>query len=49
MEYANKRNIPFVAIIGSEEIETGKLTLKNMQTAEQEKLTVAEIIAKFQA
>jgi histidyl-tRNA synthetase len=47
LEYANKRNIPFVAIIGSEEIESGKLTLKNMQTAEQEKLTVAEIIAKL--
>jgi histidyl-tRNA synthetase len=47
MEYANKRNIPYVAIIGSEEVENKILTLKNMQTAEQEKLTVAEIISKL--
>lgn len=47
MEYANKRNIPYVSIIGSEEIASGQLALKNMQTAEQEKLTVAEIIAKL--
>jgi histidyl-tRNA synthetase len=48
MEYANKRNIPFVAIIGSEEVESGKLTVKNMETAEQEKLTVHEIVEKLQ-
>ena len=48
LEYANKRTIPFVAIIGSEEVESGKLTLKNMQTAEQEKLTVTEIVEKLQ-
>lgn len=47
MEYANKRNIPFVAIIGSEEVESGKLTVKNMETAEQEKLTVNEIVEKL--
>jgi histidyl-tRNA synthetase len=48
MEYANKRNIPFVAIIGSEEVESGKLTVKNMETAEQEKLRVNEIVEKLQ-
>ena len=47
MEYANKRNIPFVAIIGSEEVKSGKLTVKNMETAEQEKLTVNEIVEKL--
>jgi histidyl-tRNA synthetase len=47
LEYANKRNIPFVAIIGSEEVKNEILTVKNMQTAEQEKLTVTEIIQKL--
>jgi len=42
--YANKLGIPFVIIIGSEEIKSNLLTLKNMKTGEQEKLTLEEII-----
>ena len=45
MTYANKRNIPFVALAGSEEMEQGVFTLKNMQTGEQNAMTVQEIIA----
>jgi histidyl-tRNA synthetase len=48
LDYANKRQIPFVALIGSEEVEQKVLTLKNMQTAEQEKLSVLEVIKKLQ-
>ncbi|MCU0338933.1 MAG: histidine--tRNA ligase [Spirosomaceae bacterium] len=42
-DYADRKNIPFVLIIGSDEIQTGILSLKNMQTGEQQKLTLSEI------
>ncbi len=39
MAYANKKNIPFVALIGSDEMNSGLLSIKNMQTGEQLKVT----------
>lgn len=47
MKYANARNVPYVLLIGSEEMETGLFTLKNMRTGEQSKLTFDEIIEKI--
>ncbi len=47
MDYANKRKIPYTVLIGSEEMQTGKLTFKNMATGEQEKLYTEEIIQKL--
>ncbi|HEY5325925.1 MAG TPA: histidine--tRNA ligase [Mucilaginibacter sp.] len=44
LEYANNKNIPFTMIIGSEEIESGLLTIKNMETGVQEKRTVEDIL-----
>ena len=45
MKYANDKNIPFVILIGSnKEIETGKLSFKNMETGKQQNLTIEEII-----
>ena len=38
LDYANKNNIPFVAIIGSEELNEKTLMLKNMVTGEQQKV-----------
>jgi histidyl-tRNA synthetase len=35
MEYANKKQIPFVVLIGDEEIKTGKFAVKNMQSGTQ--------------
>ena len=35
MEYANRRGIPYVAIVGSDELAAGSVTVKNMQTGEQ--------------
>ncbi len=46
-DYANKKQIPFVIIIGTEEMQSGKLSIKNMQTGEQEKLSPEEIIMKL--
>lgn len=47
LDYANAKRIPYVVLIGSEELQTGQLALKNMVTGEQEKLTAAEIITKL--
>jgi histidyl-tRNA synthetase len=47
MKYADARNVPFVLLIGSEEVESGVLTLKNMISGEQTKLTLEEIIKKM--
>jgi len=47
MTYADKKNIPFVVIVGADEMQSGKLTLKNMQSGEQDKLTIDEIIEKM--
>ncbi|MFK7935093.1 MAG: histidine--tRNA ligase [Saprospiraceae bacterium] len=48
MKYANSRNVPYVVLVGSNEMETGELTFKNMVTGEQEKLTTTAIIEKLQ-
>ena len=45
MSYADDKNIPFVILIGSNEMETGLLSLKNMKSGEQQKITAEEIIA----
>jgi histidyl-tRNA synthetase len=47
LDYANSKNIPFTIIIGSEEMESGLLTIKNMQTGIQEKRTVKEIVGGY--
>ena len=47
MEYANRKNIPFVVLIGNDEMKSGLLTLKDMHSGEQEKLTLGEIIRKI--
>ncbi len=44
MSYANANNIAFVLLAGDREIESGKLTLKNMASGEQQSLSVDEII-----
>jgi len=44
---ANKRLIPFVLIVGEDEVNSQNYTLKNMQTGEQFKLTLSEIVEKI--
>ena len=45
MNYANQKQIPFVAIVGENEMNEGKLMLKNMATGEQQLLSPEELIA----
>lgn len=44
-KYADKLKIPYVIVIGEDEIKTGTLTLRNMETGEQEKKNVEEIVS----
>jgi histidyl-tRNA synthetase len=47
LDYANKKLIPFTVVIGSDEMQKGMLTFKNMESGEQEKLTIEQIIQKL--
>ena len=49
MGYANDKQIPFVAIVGENEMNEGKLTLKNMTTGEQSLVTPDELLAVVKA
>jgi len=43
-DYANKKQIPFVVVVGGDEMQTGILAFKNMLTGEQKKLSINYII-----
>ena len=47
MSYADGKNIPYVILIGGDEMESGLLTFKNMESGEQEKLAIAEIVERL--
>ncbi|HYF67931.1 MAG TPA: histidine--tRNA ligase [Ohtaekwangia sp.] len=49
LDYANKKNIPFCIMIGSDEIQSGQYSFKDMTKGEQEKLTIDGLIQKLQA
>ena len=44
MSYANAKNIPFVALVGENEMNENKVTLKNMETGEQSLVSAEELI-----
>ena len=44
MNYANDRRIPYVAIVGADEVQNGTIALKNMTSGEQMTLTVEQVI-----
>ena len=47
MGYADSKKIPFVAIVGSDEMVAGKVMLKNMQSGEQQLATLEELLEKM--
>lgn len=47
LDYANKKLIPYTIVIGDNEMKTGVLAFKNMETGEQENLTTNQIIQKL--
>ncbi len=47
LKYGNKKGIPYVVIIGADEVKVGKVSLKNMKTGEQEMITIEEVMKKY--
>jgi histidyl-tRNA synthetase len=48
MTYANRRGIPFVVLVGEEELNSGMFTLKNMTSGEQKKLQLKDLFSELQ-
>lgn len=46
-KYANKLNIPYVIIIGEDEVRDNTVSLKNMETGEQVVMNIDEVIEKI--
>ena len=49
MNYADKLGVPFVLFLGEDEVNAGVVTLKNMKSGEQEKLSPADAADKIAA
>ncbi|MCW8968682.1 MAG: histidine--tRNA ligase, partial [Flavobacteriales bacterium] len=47
MTFANNKNINYVVLVGSDEMASGKLTVKNMKTGEQHAFTIVELIQEL--
>lgn len=48
MEYANRRAVPWVVIVGSDELASGRATVKNMVTGEQQAVAFDELINRIE-
>jgi histidyl-tRNA synthetase len=46
MGYADTKQIPFVAIVGGDEMAQNKVMLKNMTSGEQKLVSIEEIVAE---
>ncbi len=45
LKYANKRNMPFIAMIGEEELNEDCISVKNFNSGEQKKMNLTEMIS----
>lgn len=48
LKYANRRDIPYVVIVGPEEAKNGQVTLKDLQSGEQKLVPLEDLPAKLQ-
>ena len=44
MNYANNKGVQYAVMVGEDEMKSGKLSIKNMQTGDQEKMNISELI-----
>ena len=49
MTYADKKSIPYVALVGENEINNNVVTLKNMLTGEQESVAISSLVDKLKS
>ena len=47
MNHANRRGIPFVVLVGEEEMKKDSYTLKRMESGEQSNLSLVDLITQF--
>ena len=47
MKYADRLNIPYIILMGDDEIAANKVTLKNMNIGEQKLVTIEEAILEI--
>ena len=47
MGYADAKKIPYVALVGENEMAENRINLKNMSTGEQKPITTEELIEMF--
>jgi len=47
MNYANSRHIPYVALVGEQELKDGVITLKEMESGKQEQLTADQLLERL--
>jgi histidyl-tRNA synthetase len=47
LDYANRKKIPFVVLVGENEMKEGRLTLKDMTTGEQGLMTLEQVKEKI--
>jgi histidyl-tRNA synthetase len=47
LRQADKRQVEWTIVVGEDEMQSGNLTLKNMKSGEQQKLSIQEIIGKL--
>ena len=48
MKYANKIGALYTLVLGDNEIETGNIKLKNMETGVESEMTLADFVENFQ-
>ncbi len=48
LKYADKKQIPYVVIIGPDEVTNNKVTIRNMKTREQKTIKPQELISQLQ-
>jgi histidyl-tRNA synthetase len=48
MTYANRKEIPFVVLVGETELNSNSYTLKDMSSGEQSQLSLKDLIARLQ-
>ncbi|MCL5011581.1 MAG: histidine--tRNA ligase [Candidatus Marsarchaeota archaeon] len=48
LEYASKQEIPFVIIVGDQELKEGKVVFRNMSTGEQKTITIEQAVQQLQ-
>lgn len=47
LSYADSLNIPYTILIGEDEVQTGKFSLRDMETGDQENLTLDQTVQKI--